>query len=73
MTTITLAFDDDTADQCHAYVQRHHTTLDALVRDLLLKAVLADCDAAVREMFRLMDVYPGRAVGKGQTREDLYS
>ena len=65
--------DDDTLEAGRAYAQRHETTLNALVRDLLAKTVVADREAAVREMFRLMDAHPGRSSGKRWTREDLYA
>ena len=70
---ITLALDEDTLEAGRAYAQRHDTTLNALVRELLVKTVIADRDAAVREMFRLMDTHPGRSSGKRWTREDLYA
>ena len=73
MKNITLALDDDTLEAGRAYAQRHETTLNALVRDLLAKTVVADREAAVREMFRLMDAHPGRSAGKRWTREDLYA
>lgn len=69
---ITLAIDEDTLDAGRAYAQRHDTTLNALVRKLLAKTVVADREAAVREMFRLMDAHPGRSKGKRWTRDDLY-
>ena len=34
---ITLALDDETLDAGRAYAQRHQTTLNALVRELLVK------------------------------------
>lgn len=70
---ITLALDEDTLDAGRAYAQRHDTTLNALVRELLVKTVVADRDAAVREMFRLMDAHPGRTKGKRWTRDELYA
>ena len=72
MKNITLALDEDTLDAGRLYAQRHQTTLNALVRDLLVKTVVSDRQAAVREMFRLMDAHPGRSRGPRWTREDLY-
>ena len=72
MKNITLAIDEETLDAGRAYAQRHQTTLNALVRDLLAKTVLADREAAVREMFRLMDAHPGNSNGRRWTRENLY-
>ena len=73
MKNITLALDEDTLDAGRAYAQRHDTTLNALVRELLVKTVVADREAAVGEMFRLMDAHPGRTKGKRWTRDELYA
>lgn len=72
MKNITLALDEDTLDAGRAYARRHDTTLNALVRELLVKTVVADREAAVREMFRLMDHHAGRSRGKRWTRGELY-
>ena len=72
MKNITLALDEETLAAGRAYADRHQTTLNALVRDLLVKTVVADRQAAVREMFRLMDAYPGSSRGQRWKREDLY-
>lgn len=73
MKNITLALDEDTLDAGRAYAQRHDTTLNALVRDLLVKTVVADREAAVGEMFRLMDQHAGKSRGRRWTRTDLYA
>ena len=73
MRTITLAIDDETLEAGRAYAHRHQITLNALVRELLVKTVVADRPAAVREMFRLMDAFPGNSRGQRWTREDLYA
>lgn len=69
---VTLALDEETLEAGRHYAQRHHTTLNGLVRELLAKTVLADRGAAVREMFRLMDAHPGHARGGTWTRDELY-
>jgi hypothetical protein len=73
MKNITLALDEQTLEAGRAYAQRHQTTLNALVRELLVKTVSGDREAAVREMFRLMDAHPGNSGGRGWTREELYA
>ena len=73
MKNITLSIDEETLDAGREYAQRHQTTLNALVRELLVRTVLSDRKAAVREMFRLMDVHPGNSQGRHWTREDLYA
>ena len=72
MKNITLALDEETLEAGREYAQRHQTTLNALVRDLLAKTVLSDSKAAVGEMFRLMDAHPGNSQGRRWTREELY-
>jgi len=72
MKNITLALDEKTIDAGRDYAQRHNTTLNTLVRDLLEKTVLADRMAAVQEMFRLMDAYPGNSRNRRWSREELY-
>ena len=73
MKNITLALDEETLAAGRAYADRHQTTFNALVRDLLVKTVVADRQAAVREMFRLMDTYPGNSRGQRWKRDDLYA
>jgi len=73
MKNITLSIDEETQDAGREYAQRHQTTLNGLVRDLLVKTVLADRKAAVTEMFRLMDAHPGNSKGRRWTREELYA
>ena len=73
MKNITLALDEETLEAGRAYAQRHQTTLNALVRELLVKTVVADRQSAIREMFRLMDAHAGNSRGKRWTREELYA
>lgn len=72
MKNITLALDEKTLEAGRTYARRHQTTLNALVRELLVKTVVADRQAAVDEMFRLMDAHPGNSHGHRWTREELY-
>ena len=71
MKNVTRALDEDTLEASRVYAQRHGTTRSALVREWLVKTVVADRAAALREMFRLMDAHPGRAARKRWTREEL--
>ncbi|MFN9574969.1 MAG: hypothetical protein ACK53A_13270 [Gemmatimonadota bacterium] len=72
MKNITLALDAETLAAGRAYAARHHTTLNALVRDLLARTVHGDRTAAVEELFRLMDGAPGRSSGIQWSRDELY-
>jgi hypothetical protein len=73
MKNITLALDEETLNSGRAYAQRHQTTLNAIVRDLLVKTVVADRQAAVEEMFRLMDAHPGNSRRRRLMRGELYA
>lgn len=73
MKNITLAIDEETLAAGRAYADRHQTTLNALVRDLLAKTVYSDRTATAEEMFRLMDAAPGRSRGKRWAREELHA
>lgn len=72
MPNITLAIDEEILAAGRAYADRHHTTLNALVRDLLARTVTRDRAASVEEMFRLMDEAPGHSGGRRWTRADLH-
>jgi hypothetical protein len=72
MKNITLALDEATIEAGRVYAERHQTTLNGLVRDLLARVVVADQQAMVAEMFRLMDGYPGHSGGTRWTRDDLH-
>jgi hypothetical protein len=72
MKNITLALDEETLDAGREYAQRHHTTLNNLVRELLRKTTMADRKAAATEMLRLMNQHQGRSPGKRWTRAELH-
>ena len=72
MKNITLALDDKVLEAGRQYAERHQTTLNALVRELLARAVGPERSGAVTEMMRLMDAYPGHSGAARWTRDDLY-
>lgn len=72
MKNITLAIDDETLEAGRRYASRHQTTLNSLVRELLVRTVVADRQAMANEMFRLMDAFPGHSQGARWTRDELY-
>jgi hypothetical protein len=73
MKNITLALDEETLAAGRDYAQRHQTTLNNLVRDLLKKNAGTDRAAALTELLRVMDAHPGNSKGKKWQREDLYA
>ena len=72
MKNFTMAIDKKTLEAGRKYAQRHRTTLSALVRDLLRRTVMSDRQAALTEMWRLMDAHPGDSRGERWTRDELY-
>ena len=72
MRNITLAIDEETLEAGRRYASRHRTTLNALIRDLLVRTVRADRQAMANEMFRLMDAHPGHSEGTRGKREELH-
>ncbi len=73
MKNITLALDEETLAAGRDYAQRHQTTLNGLVRELLKKNAGTDRTAALTELLRVMDAYPGNSKGRKWRREDLYA
>lgn len=73
MKNITLAVDEKTLEAGRAYAEQHQTTLNALVRDLLDRAVGPERQALMAEMNRLMDAHPGHSQRQRWTRDDLYA
>jgi hypothetical protein len=73
MKNITLALDEETLAAGRDYAQRHQTTLNNLVRDLLKKNAGTDRAAALTELLRVMDAHPGNSKGRKWQREDLYA
>jgi hypothetical protein len=71
MSVITLALDEKTLEAARRYARRHQVTLDALVRELLVEAVMVDRQTAVAEMFRLMDAHPGNSDERRWDRDEL--
>ena len=72
MGSVTLAIEDEILAAGRAYAERHHTTLNRLVRDLLARTVTRDRVATVDEMFRLMDAAPGNSDGTRWARSELH-
>ena len=72
MKNVTLALDEETLEAGRDYAQRHKTTLNNLVRELLRKTTVGDRKAAASEMLRLMKKYPGKSTGPRWTRAELY-
>lgn len=72
MKNVTLSISDELVEQGRRYAQEHHTTLNALVRDLLSRAVREERTDWVGECLTKMDAAKGRSGGRKWKREDLY-
>ena len=73
MKNVTLAVDEKLLEASRDYAQRHHTTLNALIRGLLQREVNVRRRADwLDELFRLADQAHGNSRGWKWNREELY-
>jgi hypothetical protein len=72
MKHVTITLDEETLAAGQNYAQRHNTTLDEVVTELLRKTVVTDRKAMAAEMIRLMNLHQGKSTGERWTRDELY-
>ena len=73
MKNVTLAVEDKLLEDSREYVQRHHTTLNAMVRKLLQQTVTRpSSENWMKELFRLADEAHGNSRGWKWNREEIY-
>lgn len=72
MKNLTLAIDERLLDEGRKYAHEHHTSLNALIRDLLESVVREPRSDWSAECVREMDTANGRSKGGKWRREDLY-
>ena len=72
MPNITLSIEDDVLRRSRDYARAHGLSLNALVRQLLERAVAAPQQGSTDELFKLMDEAQGNSRGKRWTRDELY-
>jgi plasmid stability protein len=72
MPNITISIDDRLLKAGRTYAERHHTSVNALIRNLLEQTVRSDSIQWIEECFALMDRADVRTKGKRWKREDLY-
>lgn len=73
MCNITLSINDDLLKVGRKYAQEHHMSLNALMRQLLTKAVLKTTKREwLTECFTAMDKAKGNSRGRKWNREELY-
>ena len=73
MKNVTLAVEDKLLEDSREYAQRHHTTLNAMVRKLLQQTVThPSSENWMKELFRLADEAHGNSRGWKWNREEIY-
>ena len=73
MRNVTIVIDDKYLEACREYARAHNTTLNALIRELLERYVLAEQETGwVETFFKTADSAQGNSRGKHWRREDLY-
>ncbi len=72
MKNITLSIDERTLEAGRAYARAHHTSLNALIRELLARTVERDPRSSARELVRLAERHAGDSKGWKWNRDDLY-
>ncbi len=72
MPNITLSIQEDLLKEGRKYAQQHHTSLNALIRDLLKKTFKKNKNGWLKESFRFMDKHPVNSRGRKFSRESLY-
>ena len=72
MPNITISLDEELLKSGRRYAERHNTSLNALIRNLLEQTVKLQSKAWLEECFRLMDRANANSHGKRWTREELY-
>ena len=73
MKNVTLAVEDELLDASREYAHKHHTSLNALIRDLLKRTVRSETEnAGLKEFLRLAAQAKGDSKGWKWNREELY-
>ena len=72
MPNITISLNERLIKYGRKYAEKHGTSVNALIRELLQKTVLNDSPQWIDECFNLMDRANARFKGKQWKREDLY-
>jgi len=71
MPSITISIDEKLLKSGRKYAEKHHTSVNALIRNLLENTVRNNSSQWVDECFALMDRAAARSSGKRWKREDL--
>jgi hypothetical protein len=72
MPNITISIDEKLLKNGREYAKKHHTSMNALIRNLLERTLRVDSSQWIDECFALMDRANVHSKGKHWKREDLY-
>lgn len=72
MPNITISLDETLLKTGRKYAEKHGTSVNALIRNLLEKTVKSDSEDWIDECFSLMDRAAVKSTGKRWKRGDLY-
>jgi len=72
MPNITISLDEELLKSGRRYAEKHNTSLNALIRNLLEQMVKPQSTAWLEECFGLMDRASVSSHGRRWTREELY-
>ena len=72
MPNVTISIDEDLLNSGRQYAEKHHTSMNALIRNMLEQTVKRDSIQWIEECFSLMDRAGVRSEGKMWKRGDLY-
>ncbi len=72
MPNVTIAIDDYLLEKGRHYAQKHQTSLNCLIRNLLAQTVIEEKRNWLDDCFKLIDKAKGNSQGKKWRREELY-
>ena len=70
MPNITISIEEKLLEAGRKYAKDHHTSLNALIRKLLMNTVVKKNSTWLEECFELMDKAAGNSEGQKWTRHD---
>jgi hypothetical protein len=71
MPNITIFLDEELLKSGRKYAEKHQTSLNVLIRNLLEQTVMLQSNAWLEECFNLMDRAGANSKGRRWQREDL--
>jgi len=72
MPNVTIAINDNLLEKGRIYAQKHQTSLNSLIRNLLAQTVMEEKRNWIDDCFKLIDKAKGNSQGKKWRREELY-